>query len=232
MANNREVLEETILPKIRAFLAERGVRLSEAKTKITHIEQGFDFLGQTLRKHPAPTASRRSCRSLPAEPATGRCARRCGRVCRKLRRDSGQVASAAQPRAAGLGQLSPACGVQRRLRPAGPLRLATNVPLGAAAALEPHAAVARAAVLPLLRGSGTPLHRPAHRPDAGAGLAGEGAASPEGVGPGQSLRPRVGRLLPPVRPPAEARFIDRVPASRAVAATGRVPGLPADAART
>lgn len=53
-ANNREVLEEVILPKIRAFLSDRGVRLSEAKTKITHIEQGFDFLGQNLRKHPRP----------------------------------------------------------------------------------------------------------------------------------------------------------------------------------
>lgn len=51
-ANSREVLETVILPRINAFLAERGVRLSAAKTVITSIEQGVDFLGQTIRKHP------------------------------------------------------------------------------------------------------------------------------------------------------------------------------------
>ncbi len=51
-ANSREVLEESILPRINTFLEERGVRLSPTKTVITHIEQGFDFLGQTIRKHP------------------------------------------------------------------------------------------------------------------------------------------------------------------------------------
>lgn len=53
-ANNREVLEETLIPRIGAFLAERGVALSAEKTKITHISEGFDFLGQTLRKYVRP----------------------------------------------------------------------------------------------------------------------------------------------------------------------------------
>jgi RNA-directed DNA polymerase len=53
-ANSREVLEETILPRITAFLAARGVRLSPTKTVITHISQGFDFLGQTVRKYERP----------------------------------------------------------------------------------------------------------------------------------------------------------------------------------
>lgn len=53
-ANNREVLEETIIPRINAFLAQRGVALSAEKTKITHIYQGFDFLGQTIRKYEWP----------------------------------------------------------------------------------------------------------------------------------------------------------------------------------
>src|SRR5262245_64896158 len=43
-ANARQVLEETILPRITAFLAERGVRLSPEKTVITPITDGFDFL--------------------------------------------------------------------------------------------------------------------------------------------------------------------------------------------
>lgn len=50
-ANSREVLEEVVLPRINAFLAERGVWLSTEKTVITPICEGFDFLGQTLRKH-------------------------------------------------------------------------------------------------------------------------------------------------------------------------------------
>lgn len=33
------------------FLKERGLKLSIEKTKITHIEAGFDFLGQNIRKY-------------------------------------------------------------------------------------------------------------------------------------------------------------------------------------
>src|SRR5262245_41139258 len=53
-ANSRQVLETDILPRINAFLAERGVRLSPEKTVITPLAQGFDFLGQTLRKRERP----------------------------------------------------------------------------------------------------------------------------------------------------------------------------------
>jgi RNA-directed DNA polymerase len=49
-AKARQVLEETILPRINAFLAERGVRLSPAKTVMTPLTDGFDFFGQTRRK--------------------------------------------------------------------------------------------------------------------------------------------------------------------------------------
>ena len=36
---------------IQLFLRKRGVQFSEEKTKITHIDQGFDFLGFNLRKY-------------------------------------------------------------------------------------------------------------------------------------------------------------------------------------
>jgi RNA-directed DNA polymerase len=36
---------------IEGFLLERGLRLSETKTHITSIKDGFDFLGQNLRKY-------------------------------------------------------------------------------------------------------------------------------------------------------------------------------------
>jgi len=50
-AKNREVLEDEIIPRINAFLNRRGVQLSEQKTRVTHISEGFDFLGQTIRKY-------------------------------------------------------------------------------------------------------------------------------------------------------------------------------------
>ncbi|MFO6423109.1 group II intron reverse transcriptase/maturase [Motilimonas sp. KMU-193] len=48
---SKELLEEKVLPLVKAFMAERGLQLSEEKTLITHIDEGFDFLGQNLRKY-------------------------------------------------------------------------------------------------------------------------------------------------------------------------------------
>lgn len=46
-----EFLKEKVLPIVREFLAARGLQLSEEKTIITHIDDGFDFLGQNIRKY-------------------------------------------------------------------------------------------------------------------------------------------------------------------------------------
>ena len=46
----KELLEDIKL-RIVSFLAERGLTLSDEKTTITHIDQGFDFLGFNLRKY-------------------------------------------------------------------------------------------------------------------------------------------------------------------------------------
>jgi len=50
-AVTRELLEERILPVLEAFLEERGLILSPDKTRIVHIDQGFDFLGCNVRKY-------------------------------------------------------------------------------------------------------------------------------------------------------------------------------------
>ena len=47
----RDVLEKEIKPRLVTFLAERGLELSEEKTLITHIDDGFDFLGFNVRKY-------------------------------------------------------------------------------------------------------------------------------------------------------------------------------------
>lgn len=48
--SSKELLEQEVRPLVVAFLAERGLTLSEEKTCITHINDGFDFLGQHIRK--------------------------------------------------------------------------------------------------------------------------------------------------------------------------------------
>jgi len=47
--SSKELLEERVKPLVKKFLAERGLVLSEEKTKITHVTEGFDFLGWNVR---------------------------------------------------------------------------------------------------------------------------------------------------------------------------------------
>jgi len=49
--DSKEILENEVRPWVEAFLAVRGLQLSEAKTRITHIDEGFDFLGWNFRKY-------------------------------------------------------------------------------------------------------------------------------------------------------------------------------------
>jgi RNA-directed DNA polymerase len=49
--NSKEWLEQEVKPAVVEFLAERGLVLSPEKTKITHIKDGFDFLGWNIRKY-------------------------------------------------------------------------------------------------------------------------------------------------------------------------------------
>lgn len=46
-----DLLKEKVMPVVEEFLAERGLTLSQEKTKITSITDGFDFLGQNVRKY-------------------------------------------------------------------------------------------------------------------------------------------------------------------------------------
>jgi len=66
-AKSRQVLEDTVLPRINAFLAARGVRLSPTKTVMTPIAQGFDFLGQTLRKYERPNGKPAKLQITPSK---------------------------------------------------------------------------------------------------------------------------------------------------------------------
>ena len=50
-ASSKELLEQEVKPLIETFMKERGLELSTEKTGITHIEDGFNFLGQNVRKY-------------------------------------------------------------------------------------------------------------------------------------------------------------------------------------
>ncbi len=62
-----EVLEDEVKPLVDAFMRERGLELSPEKTVITHIAEGFDFLGQHVRKYDGKlliTPSKKSVKAL------------------------------------------------------------------------------------------------------------------------------------------------------------------------
>jgi RNA-directed DNA polymerase len=48
---SQALLENVVKPWIETFLALRGLRLSAVKTRVVHIDQGFDFLGWNFRKY-------------------------------------------------------------------------------------------------------------------------------------------------------------------------------------
>lgn len=49
--NSKEMLESEIRPWVEKFLALRGLQLSLEKTRVVHIDKGFDFLGWNFRKY-------------------------------------------------------------------------------------------------------------------------------------------------------------------------------------
>jgi RNA-directed DNA polymerase len=50
-SNSKEVLETVVIPWVVQFLRERGLALAEEKTRVVHIDEGFDFLGWNFRKY-------------------------------------------------------------------------------------------------------------------------------------------------------------------------------------
>jgi len=48
---SKELLESQVRQVVEEFMTERGLQLSEEKTVVTHINEGFDFLGFNVRKY-------------------------------------------------------------------------------------------------------------------------------------------------------------------------------------
>lgn len=62
--SSRELLEGEVKPLVERFMRERGLELSKEKTVITHIQDGFDFLGQNVRKYKEQLLTKPSKKSI------------------------------------------------------------------------------------------------------------------------------------------------------------------------
>jgi RNA-directed DNA polymerase len=51
-SRSKDLLEGEVQPLVEQFLQQRGLKLSPTKTVITHVDKGFDFLGQNVRCYP------------------------------------------------------------------------------------------------------------------------------------------------------------------------------------
>jgi RNA-directed DNA polymerase len=67
----KALLRDEVQPLVAHFLAERGLELAHEKTSITRVVEGFDFLGQHIRRYRCGKVllkpSRRSVRALLAK---------------------------------------------------------------------------------------------------------------------------------------------------------------------
>src|SRR5262249_39590631 len=111
--HSRELLEATVKPLVEYFLHERGLELSPEKTTITHVTDGFDFLGQNVRRYP--------CGKLLIKPARESIKSLLTRVREIVRKHLGDTAHRsyhqAQPGDPRMGQLSSPCRFKAYLCP-------------------------------------------------------------------------------------------------------------------
>ncbi len=63
-AASKEILEEKVKTVVVAFLSKRGLQLSEEKTRLTHIDDGFDFLGFNFPKYNGKLLTKPSKQSI------------------------------------------------------------------------------------------------------------------------------------------------------------------------
>lgn len=63
---SKELLENEVKPLVEQFMRERGLTLSHEKTHVVHIKDGFDFLGQNVRKYNEKLLIKPSKKSIQA----------------------------------------------------------------------------------------------------------------------------------------------------------------------
>ena len=78
---------ETLREEIEVVLAPMGLRLSEAKTLITHIDEGLDFLGWHLQRHRKRGTNRYYVYTYPSRKAVKAVGAKVRAQCRKMGTD-------------------------------------------------------------------------------------------------------------------------------------------------
>jgi RNA-directed DNA polymerase len=62
--DSKEILEQEVRPLVEQFMRERGLSLSPQKTVVTNVDEGFDFLGQTVRRQNGKLLTKPSKKSV------------------------------------------------------------------------------------------------------------------------------------------------------------------------
>ena len=75
---------ETLQEEIAGVLATMGLRLSEEKTLVTHIEEGLDFLGWRIQRHRKRGTNRHYVYVYPANKAVQAVKRKVKMLCRQV----------------------------------------------------------------------------------------------------------------------------------------------------
>jgi RNA-directed DNA polymerase len=73
---------EALLPEVATVLSTVGLRLSVEKTLITHIDEGFDFLGWRIQRHQKRGTNRHYVYNYPAKKALRSIKAKCKTICR------------------------------------------------------------------------------------------------------------------------------------------------------
>ena len=75
---------ERVRDEAAAVLLPIGLRLSEAKTAITHIDQGLDFLGVRIQRHQKRGSAKRFVYTYPSKAALAAVTDKVRRICREV----------------------------------------------------------------------------------------------------------------------------------------------------
>ncbi|MCX5214462.1 group II intron reverse transcriptase/maturase [Kitasatospora sp. NBC_00240] len=84
MVHGTQADAETLREQIAAVLSTMGLRLSQEKTLLTHIEQGLDFLGWRIQRHRKPGTDRYYVYTYPAKKALRAIMAKVKTLCREV----------------------------------------------------------------------------------------------------------------------------------------------------
>src|SRR6185312_4164150 len=78
---------EVLRDDIAAILATIGLRLSETKTRIVHIDEGFDFLGWRIQRHRKRGTAKQFVYTYPAKTSLKKVMATVKTICRQGRNE-------------------------------------------------------------------------------------------------------------------------------------------------